>query len=75
MQLNENAFGTKLKQSRQVFVAYWLIVSSILLLNIFIALMADTFSRVYENAAVVARLEQAGNRLGVLAHDWLSEGR
>ena len=40
-------------------VAYWIIVSSVILLNLFIALMSDTFQRVYDNAVGVAALEKA----------------
>eukprot|EP00116_Pleurobrachia_bachei_P009297 sb/3469559/ len=40
-------------------IAYWIIVSSVILLNLFIALMSDTFQRVYDNAVGVAALEKA----------------
>ena len=40
-------------------VAYWILVSSVILLNLFIALMSDTFQRVYDNAVGVAALEKA----------------
>ena len=40
-------------------IAYWILVSAVLLLNIFIALMSETFESVYENALVVSRFERA----------------
>ena len=40
-------------------IAYWILVSAVLLLNIFIALMSETFSKVYENALVVSQFERA----------------
>ncbi|XP_063682069.1 transient receptor potential cation channel subfamily A member 1-like isoform X2 [Bolinopsis microptera] len=43
----------------QIIIAYWILVSAVLLLNIFIALMSDTFARVYENALVVSQFERA----------------
>ncbi|XP_063682089.1 transient receptor potential cation channel subfamily V member 5-like [Bolinopsis microptera] len=43
----------------QIIIAYWILVSAVLLLNIFIALMSDTFARVYENAQVVSQFERA----------------
>ena len=43
----------------KIVIAYWILVSAVLLLNIFIALMSDTFERVYENALVVSKFERA----------------
>merc|ERR550537_758878 len=43
----------------QILIAYWILVSAVLLLNIFIALMSDTFARVYENAQIVSQFERA----------------
>jgi len=40
-------------------ISYWLLVSSIILLNLFIALMSDTFQRIYDKAVEVAALERA----------------
>ncbi|XP_063695249.1 transient receptor potential cation channel subfamily V member 5-like isoform X2 [Bolinopsis microptera] len=40
-------------------VCYWLLVGAIIILNLFIALMSDTFQRVFDNAAEVALLERA----------------
>ncbi|KAL5255648.1 hypothetical protein ACHWQZ_G011029 [Mnemiopsis leidyi] len=40
-------------------VCYWLIVGAIIILNLFIALMSDTFQRVFDNAVEVALLERA----------------
>lgn len=40
-------------------VSYWLIMGAIIILNLFIALMSDTFQRVYDNAVEVALLERA----------------
>jgi hypothetical protein len=43
----------------RLLVAYWILISSVILLNLFIALMSDTFQRVYDNAVGVAALEKA----------------
>ena len=37
----------------------WIIVSSIVILNLLIALMADSYSRIYETAELYARIERA----------------
>lgn len=46
-------------------VAYWILTSSVILLNLLIALMSDTFQRVYENAVGVAALEKAETICGI----------
>ena len=43
----------------KICIAYWIVVSAVLLLNIFIALMSETFENVYENAQVVSQFERA----------------
>ena len=40
-------------------VGYWLMFGAIIILNLFIALMSDTFQRVFDNAVEVALLERA----------------
>ncbi|KAL5253744.1 hypothetical protein ACHWQZ_G013496 [Mnemiopsis leidyi] len=52
-------FGTQYFWFTQCAIAYWIIISAVLLLNIFIALMSDTFTRVYENALLVSQFERA----------------
>lgn len=37
----------------------WIIVSSVIVLNLLIALMADSYSRIYETAELYARIERA----------------
>eukprot|EP00116_Pleurobrachia_bachei_P006773 sb/3467035/ len=43
----------------RILISYWLIASSVILLNLLIALLSDTFSKVYENALVVSQFEKA----------------
>eukprot|EP00116_Pleurobrachia_bachei_P014838 sb/3475100/ len=42
-----------------IISAIWITVSSIIVLNLLIALMADSYSRIFETAGLVARIERA----------------
>ncbi|KAK3576791.1 hypothetical protein CHS0354_002574 [Potamilus streckersoni] len=42
-----------------ILVGSWLFISAILVLNLFIALLSDTFQRVYDNAKSIASMQRA----------------
>eukprot|EP00116_Pleurobrachia_bachei_P003459 sb/3463721/ len=42
-----------------IISAIWITVSSIIVLNLLIALMADSYGRIFETAELIARIEQA----------------
>ncbi|KAI0229397.1 hypothetical protein LSAT2_020202 [Lamellibrachia satsuma] len=42
-----------------ILVGFWLALSAILMLNLFIALLSDTFQRVYDNAKANAMMQKA----------------
>ena len=49
--------------SFQILVGSYITLSSIVCLNLYIALMADTFARVYQNAKANAMLQQSAQIL------------
>lgn len=48
----------------EILITFWLAVSAILLVNLFIALLTDTFQRVYDNTNITIAMEKARHLLG-----------
>ena len=51
-----------------VLVIWFLIITAVVGLNLFIALLSDTFQRVYDNAQANALLEQVCSWCGLCVH-------